>query len=80
METTEITQAELKAFQVLLLTIPENKMLGIAIRQLDPTPANVRRFINEILHDFEQAPAAALQTVGFFDLPKFLNNGAEKMG
>lgn len=69
----KITQAELKAFQVLLLTIPENQLLGIAIRQLNPTPANVKRFLNELLQQFSGAPTATFETVGFFDLPKFLN-------
>lgn len=78
----KLTQAELKAFQVLLLTIPENNLLGITIRQLEPTPKNVKRFLNELLQHFAGAPAATFETVGFFDLPKFLNerNGAEKMG
>ena len=76
----EITEQELRAFQVLLLTIPEKQLLGIAIRQLDPTPENVKCFLNELLQQFKGAPAATLETVGFFDLPKFLNNGAEKMG
>jgi hypothetical protein len=73
MKPTELTPNELKAFQVLLLTIPENKLLGITIKQLDPTPENIKRFLNELLQQFEGAPAATLQTVGFFDLPKFLN-------
>lgn len=70
----DITQAELKAFQILFLTIPENKLLGIVIRQLDPAPANMRAFLKEVLCQFELAPAATFKAVGFFDLPKFLNS------
>lgn len=68
-----LTAQEIKAFQVLLLTIPEKKLLGITIRQLDQSHENIKRFLNELLHQFKVAPAATLQAVGFFDLPKFLN-------
>lgn len=72
-ERTELTDLEFKAFQVLFFTIPEKQLLGIALRQLDPTPENIRCFLDELLWQFNAAPAATFEAVGFFDLPKFLN-------
>lgn len=69
----KLTKAEKQAFKILKLTIDPKKLLGITIAQLDPTPENIRRFLNELLWQFEAAPAATFETVGFFDLPKFLN-------
>lgn len=71
--TPELTDLEFKAFQALFFTIPEKQLLGIALRQLDPTPENIRRFLGEILWQFEAAPAATFEAVGFFNLVKFLN-------
>jgi len=48
-------------------------LLGIALRQLDPTPEIIRSFLDELLWQFNAAPAATFEAVGFFDLPKFLN-------
>lgn len=78
----QLTKAEKQAFKVLKLTIDPKKLLGITIKQLDPTPENIRQFLNEVLQQFAGSPAATFQAVGFFDLPKFLNarNGAEKVG
>lgn len=74
----KLTSAEKQAFKVLKLTIEPKKLLGITIKQLDPTPENVKGFLDEILWQFNAAPLATFEAVGFFDLPKFLNtrNGA----
>lgn len=69
----QLTNAEIQAFEVLKITIDPQKLLGITINQLDPTPEKVRQFLDELLWQFNAAPAATLQAVGFFDLPKFLN-------
>jgi hypothetical protein len=81
-EETPLSEAELVAYQVLVLTLKKTGIYGITIRDLDPTPANIKKFLGEILEQFEKRPREALEAVGFFDLPKFLNarNGAEKMG
>lgn len=69
----QLSIAEKQAFKVLKLTIPKTQLLGITIKQLDKTPENIKRFLDELLWQFEAAPAATFETVGFFDLPKFLN-------
>jgi hypothetical protein len=70
----KLSSAEKQAFKILKLTINPKKLLGITIKQLDPTPENVKAFLNELLQQFAGSPSATMQAVGFFDLPKFLND------
>jgi hypothetical protein len=72
--SVQLSKAEKQAFKILKLAIDPKKLLGITLAQLDPTPENKRRFLDEILWQFNAAPDATLEAVGFFDLPKFLNS------
>lgn len=68
----QLSKAEKQAFKVLKLTINPKKLLGITIKELDPTPENIKAFLNELLQQFAGNPNATFEAVGFFDLPKFL--------